>query len=156
MHPQPATASEIAALLHDIRALSDNPTETSELREAVLARKAQLLARITEQNNRDLAHTWDFHNDGPGQPSHDHDDEPYLDVRVGLIGQAIELLALCDDLLDHSHRDRVDARVRQIGSELTRGGSKWPHDALVGTARELQSILDDAGIVVDPTLRRQP
>jgi hypothetical protein len=155
MQPQ-IPASEIAAVLHDIRALSDNPTETLELRAAVLARKAQLLARITEQNDRDPAPEWELHNDDPEQALSDLDNEPYLDVRAGLIGQAIELLALCDDLLNHSDRDRVHAQVRQVaGPQLTRSGSKWPHDALVATARELQGILDSAGIVVDPTLRRR-
>jgi hypothetical protein len=77
---------------------------------------------VADPDVADPAPEWDFHNDDPGQAASDLDNEPCLDVRAGLIGQAIELLALCDDLLNHPDHDRIDARLRQIvGPQSTRG-----------------------------------
>jgi hypothetical protein len=49
MDDQPVTIGEIANLLHRIRTLSDNRTAEPGARAEVLARKADLLARITDQ-----------------------------------------------------------------------------------------------------------
>ena len=84
-----------------------------------------------------------------------NDEEPYLDVRVGLLGDAIELLELCDELVNHPGHGRIDARLRQIAGPhpYTISGIRWPHEAFAVTADELQNILDTAGIIVEPTLR---
>jgi hypothetical protein len=44
--PSPVTVTDIAALLQDIRNLSDTPNADPATRAAILARKAELLARI--------------------------------------------------------------------------------------------------------------
>jgi hypothetical protein len=83
------------------------------------------------------------------------DEEPNVDVRAGLLGDAIELLELCDELINHPGHDRIDARLRQLSVPPRHSvtGVRWPHEALAATASELQSILADAGIIVEPTLR---
>jgi hypothetical protein len=45
----PVTTSEIADLLHRIRELSDNPASDPTERAEILARKADLLARLATQ-----------------------------------------------------------------------------------------------------------
>ena len=50
MTDQPVTASEIADLLHDIRALSHPAAADPITRAELLARKADLLARIAQQH----------------------------------------------------------------------------------------------------------
>jgi hypothetical protein len=83
-----------------------------------------------------------------------NDEEPYVDVRVGLLGNAIELLELCDELVNHPGHSRIDARLRQIAGPCRHdiSGIRWPHEAFAATANELQTILDTAGIIVEPTL----
>ena len=83
------------------------------------------------------------------------DEEPYVDVRVGLVGNAIELLELCDELVNHPGHSRIDARLHQIAGPhaYTVSGIRWPHEAFAATANELQNVLDAAGIIVEPTLR---
>jgi hypothetical protein len=49
MTDPPVTTTEIAELLHHIRELSDNPTGNPTERARVLARKADLLARLATQ-----------------------------------------------------------------------------------------------------------
>jgi hypothetical protein len=149
MDPHPVTAAEIAAVVHDIQAISSDPTARPELRAAVLERKAQLLARIAEQDSYDSADQSQQDDD----PTPD-DEEPYVDVRVGLVGDAIELLEFCDGLVNHPGHDRIDARLRQLAGphRHTVAGVRWPHEAFAATADELQSILDTAGIIVEPTL----
>jgi hypothetical protein len=152
MQPQPVTAAEIAALLRDLQALSGNPTTPPALRAEVLARKAQMLARIAAQDADSAGETQ--HYDDPADVL--DDEEPYVDVRAGLLGDAIELLELCDELINHPGHDRIDARLRQLAGppRYSVTGILWPHKALAATATELHSILDSAGISVEPTLRR--
>ncbi len=50
MTDPPVTTSEIADLLHHIRELSDNPTSGPTERAEVLARKADILARLANQS----------------------------------------------------------------------------------------------------------
>jgi hypothetical protein len=89
---------------------------------------------------------------GPG-------DEPLLEVPAGLLGQAIELLDICDELLNHPGPDLTDSQVgavigryRHPASEMLR----WFHDGLGATAADLQDLLDAAGVIVDLTLRGRP
>jgi hypothetical protein len=49
VHDQPVTIGEIANLLHGIRAITGNPTAEPAARAEVLARKADLLARIADE-----------------------------------------------------------------------------------------------------------
>jgi hypothetical protein len=49
MNDPPVTTSEIADLLHHIRELSDNPTSDLTERTEILARKADLFARLAAQ-----------------------------------------------------------------------------------------------------------
>jgi hypothetical protein len=152
MDPHQVTATEIAALLRGIQALSGNPTASPALRATVLARKAKLLARIAEQEAHDSAsQSWQG-DDATDIPT---DDEPYVDVRAGLVGDAIELLELCDELVNHPGHSRIDVRLRKIAGphRYTISGIRWPHEAFAVTADELQNILDTAGIIVEPTLR---
>jgi len=50
MTERPVTAADIADLLHDLRALSHPATADPTTRAQILARKADLLTRITSQN----------------------------------------------------------------------------------------------------------
>jgi hypothetical protein len=152
MDPYQVTATEIATLLRDIQALSGSPTASPALRATVLARKAELLARIAEQDSHDSAGQSWHGDDATDIPT---DDEPYVDVRAGLVGDAIDLLELCGELVNHPGHSRIDARLRQIAGphRYTISGIRWPHEAFAATADELQSILDTAGIIVEPTLR---
>jgi hypothetical protein len=67
-----------------------------------------------------------------------NDDEPHLDVPAGLLGRAIELLGYCNELFNQADRPAV--------------GTRRVNDHLATTAIEMQALLDNAGIVVDPTL----
>ena len=67
-------------------------------------------------------------------------EEPYVEVRAGLLGRAIELLEYCDELINHSD-GRPAVAIR------------WLRENLAATATELQNVLNCAGIVVEPTLR---
>ncbi len=55
MTDPPVTTSEIADLLHRIRALSDNPASDPTERAEVLVRKADLLARLATQRSDEWA-----------------------------------------------------------------------------------------------------
>lgn len=68
MNDQPVTVGEIADLLHRIRTLTDNPVTDPAERAQVLARKADLLARIADQR----AGEWTCeHADQARQVAHD-------------------------------------------------------------------------------------
>src|SRR4051812_35276343 len=111
MDPHQITATEIAALPRDIQALSGNPTALPGLRATVLARKAELLAGTAEQDvHNSASQSWQG-DDATHLPT---DDEPYVDVRAGLVGDAIELLELCDELVNSPGHSRIDVRLRQI------------------------------------------
>lgn len=82
-------------------------------------------------------------------------------VPAGLLGQAAELLDLCDELLNHPGRDCIDAHVHTLISQhhphrqsVTTIAS-WLHNALGATADELQERLDNQNIIVEPILRRR-
>jgi hypothetical protein len=85
-------------------------------------------------------------------------DEPTVQVPVGLLGQAIELLDLCDELLNHPGHTLIDAHVRTVVNRYhtTPHTLRWLYDGLGATAGDLQDLLDTMGIIVDPTLRGRP
>jgi hypothetical protein len=91
---------------------------------------------------------------------HDIGEEPHVDVPAGLLGRAIELLDLLDELLNRPGHDCIDAHLRDLVArdEHTIGATttRWAHEALPATADELQTLLDITGIVVEPTLRHRP
>jgi hypothetical protein len=67
VHDQPVTIGEIANLLHGIRAITGNPTAEPAARAEVLARKADLLARIADQRAQEwnCEHTEQAHHSPP-------------------------------------------------------------------------------------------
>lgn len=82
-----------------------------------------------------------------------------VDVPAGLLGQAIEPLDLCDELLNRPGHRLIDAKVSAVISRYRRANAetlRWFHDGLGITAAELRELLDDRGIAVDPTLRGRP
>jgi hypothetical protein len=86
-------------------------------------------------------------------------DEPRVDVPAGLLGQAVELLDLCDELLNRPGHRLLDAKVSAVISRYQRANAetlRWFHDGLAITAAELHELLHDRGITVDPTLRGRP
>jgi hypothetical protein len=95
----------------------------------------------------------------PALPAHSCD-EPFVAVPAGLLGQAIELLELCDQLLNHPGHHLIDARAQAVinryGTPPSATAVRWFHDSLAATAGDLQDHLDAQGIVVDPTLRNRP
>jgi hypothetical protein len=60
-------------------------------------------------------------------------EEPYVEVRAGLLGSAMELFKGCDELINHPDR-RPAAGVR------------WLHEYLAATAIETQTVLDSKDI----------
>jgi hypothetical protein len=101
----------------------------------------------------------------PAWPS-DHDptehglcDEPNVEVPAGLLGQAIELLDLCDELLNQPGHDLIDAQVHVVTNRYRHTDPdtlRWFYDGLAATANDLQNLLDTMGIIVDPILRGRP
>jgi hypothetical protein len=85
--------------------------------------------------------------------------EPLVDVPAGLLATAIELLDLCDELLNHPGSNTTDAKVAVVINRYQRATAnilRWFHDGLCITTYELQELLDDRGIIVEPTLRDRP
>lgn len=85
--------------------------------------------------------------------------EPVVDVPAGLLGTAIELLDLCDELVNRPGSNVTDTRISAVigrYQRATTGILRWFHDGLGVTAFELQQLLDDRGIIVEPTLRGRP
>lgn len=86
-------------------------------------------------------------------------EEPVVDVPAGLLGQAIELLDLCDELFNRPGSRHLDAHVGAVINRYQRTGVatlRWFHNGLGITATDLQELLDDRGIIVEPTLRGRP
>jgi hypothetical protein len=104
----------------------------------------------------------DFFPPEPGDVPGDYSaigEEPMVDVPAGLLGQAIELLDLCDELCNRPGHQFVDTRVSAMIGRYQRANTqilRWFHDTLGATATGLQELLDDRGITVDPTLRGRP
>jgi hypothetical protein len=85
--------------------------------------------------------------------------EPLVDVPAGLLATAIELLDLCDELLNHPGSNTTDAKVAAVINRYQRATTtilRWFHDGPCITTYELQELLDDRGIIVEPTLRGRP
>jgi hypothetical protein len=86
--------------------------------------------------------------------------EPMVDVPAGLLGTAIELLDLCDELVNRPGSSITDAWTSAVIGHYQRATTttilRWFHDSLGVTAFELQQLLDDRGIIVEPTLRGRP
>jgi hypothetical protein len=82
-----------------------------------------------------------------------------VEVPAGLLGQAIELLDLCDELLNHPGHNLIDTQVHTVIGRYRHPAPeivRWFHDGLGATAADLQDLLDAAGIIVDRTLRGRP
>jgi hypothetical protein len=81
--------------------------------------------------------------------------EPMVDVPAGLIGTAIELLDLCDELFNRPGSNALDTRVAAVIGRHQRADIatlRWFHDGLCITARRLHELLEDQSIVVEPEL----
>jgi hypothetical protein len=81
--------------------------------------------------------------------------EPVVDVPAGLIGTAIELLDLCDELFNRPGSNALDTRIAALIGRDQRADSatlRWFHDGLGTTAWRLHELLEDQGIVVEPEL----
>ena len=81
--------------------------------------------------------------------------EPTLDVPAGLIGTAIELLDLCDELFNRPGSKTLDARVAAVIGRYQCAdvaALRWFHDGLGITAGRLHELLEDDGIVIEPEL----
>jgi hypothetical protein len=66
---------------------------------------------------------------------------------------------LCDELFNRTGSRHLDAHVGAVINRYQRTGVatlRWFHDGLGITATELQELLDDRGIIVEPTLRGRP
>ncbi|HZM76824.1 MAG TPA: hypothetical protein VFC19_13910 [Candidatus Limnocylindrales bacterium] len=97
----------------------------------------------------------------------DHDDptdynplnaEPIVGVPAGLLATAIELLDLCDELINRPGSNALDAKVATVIRRYQRADLatlRWFHDGLRITAWRMQELLDNCGIVVDPELRHR-
>lgn len=83
------------------------------------------------------------------------DYEPAVDVPAGLVGTAIELLDLCDELFNRPGSRALDARLTAVIGRYQRADLatlRWFHDGLAITAGRLNELLEDEGIVVEPEL----
>lgn len=83
------------------------------------------------------------------------DDEHTVDVPAGLIGTAIELLDLCDEVFNRPGSNALDVRVAAVIGRYQRADIailRWFHDGLTITADRLHERLEDEGIVIEPEL----
>ena len=81
--------------------------------------------------------------------------EPVVDVPAGLIGTAIELLDLCDELFNRPGSNALHTRVTAVIGRYQHADVatlRWFHDGLGITAGRLHELLEDQGIVVEPEL----
>jgi len=81
--------------------------------------------------------------------------EPMVDAPAGLIGIAIELLDLCDELFNRPGSNALDTRVAAVIGRHQRADIatlRWFHDGLGITAGRLHELLEDQSIVVEPEL----
>ena len=87
------------------------------------------------------------------------DEEPLVEAPAGLLGVAAELLALCDELVNHPGHETIDAEIRAL---LCRhrydpaATSDQLHTALTATAGDLQHLLRNQGIIVDSLFTGHP
>lgn len=81
-------------------------------------------------------------------------DEPFVPVPAGLIAEAIELLAVCDELISQRRGSCVNNQLRDLlaGAGITDASvtSTRIRAGFGRTSRELATCLDDTGIWVDP------
>lgn len=86
--------------------------------------------------------------------------EPIVGVPAGVLGTAIELLDLCDEMFNRPGSKALDVHVSAVLCRYERRTSvttpRWFHDGLGITAWRLRELLDDDGIAVEPTLRGRP
>lgn len=107
----------------------------------------------------------DFDDDWPPDPGPDpwscddpnpngYDDvEPVVDVPAGLIGTAIELLDLCDEVFNRPGNQALDTTIAAVIGRYQRADLatlRWFHDWLGITAGRLNELLEDEGIVIEP------
>jgi hypothetical protein len=81
--------------------------------------------------------------------------EPVVGVPAGLLGTAIELLDLCDEVFNRPGSNALDARITAVIRRYQRADVatlRWFHDELGITAWHLHELLDDQGIVAEPEL----
>jgi hypothetical protein len=113
----------------------------------------------TADHNQELD---DFVSDRLGKSPTDYSvitAEPVVDVPAGILGQAIELLDLCDELFNRPGNKLTDIQISAVIGRYQRANTeilRWFHDSLGSTATGLQELLDDRGITVDLTLRGRP
>jgi hypothetical protein len=102
---------------------------------------------------------------GTDEPPPQHDptnhgcEEPWVGVPAGLLGRAIELLDVCDELLNRPGHKLIDAQIKAVINRYQPTKVdilRWFHHGLAATAADLQELLDDSYIIVDPTLRGRP
>jgi hypothetical protein len=86
----------------------------------------------------------------------DHDDyEHTVDVPTELIGTAIELLDLCDEVFNRPGSKALDARIAAVIGRYQHADLatlRWLHDGLAITAGRLNQLLEDESIVIEPEL----
>jgi hypothetical protein len=93
--------------------------------------------------------------DDPNSTDYYDDDEPMVDVPAGLIGTAIELLDLCDELFNRPGSKALDTTLAAVIGRYQRADLttlRWFHDGLAITAGRLHELLEDDGIIVEPDL----
>jgi hypothetical protein len=93
--------------------------------------------------------------DDPTGPGGCGDYQPTVGVPAGLIGTAIELLDLCDEVFNRPGTKTLDARVTAVISRYQRADVailRWFLDGLAITAGRLNGLLEDEGIVIEPEL----
>jgi len=115
----------------------------------------QLSTMDKSSNVEDDPSGWTWH----GDPANGDADEPTVDVPAGLLRQAIELLGLCDDLINHPGHDTIDDRIRTVINRHQPSGAatlRWFHHSLGAAAADLQELLDDTGIIVEAEIRGRP
>ncbi len=84
------------------------------------------------------------------------DDDHTMDVPAALIGTAIELLDLCDEVFNRPGSKALDAKVAAVIGRHQRADVAilhWFHDGLAITAGRLNELLEDEGIVIEPELQ---
>jgi hypothetical protein len=81
--------------------------------------------------------------------------EPIVGVPAGLLGTAIELLDLCDELLNRPGSKAIDVHVSEVIRRYQRADLvtlRWLHNGLSSTAWRLLELLNNEGIVIEPEL----
>jgi hypothetical protein len=84
---------------------------------------------------------------------------PIVGVPEGLLGTAVELLDVCDELFNRPGNGALGAKVAAVIRRYQPADVatlRWFHDGPCITAYDLQELLNDRGIHVDAAFRSRP